>query len=68
MSTRETVTVFCPNTHREVVGLVKKSLGISEQSEIILGYDFVYCSGQSACGENTGKNCPLSQRKERPLN
>lgn len=61
MSTRETITVFCPNTHQEVIGLIKRNPSISDRAEITWEYDFVYCSGQEDCGKNNGNNCPFSQ-------
>lgn len=68
MSTRETITVFCPNTRQEVIALIKRNPSISEKAEIIWEYDFVYCSGQPDCGKNNGKNCPLSQCQPSILN
>ena len=59
MSTRETLTLFCLKTHQEVIGLIKKSPGISEKAELKWEYDYVYCSGQEGCGEKT-TSCPFS--------
>lgn len=64
MPTRETLSLFCPDTKQEVVGLVKKNPSITGQSKVVWEYDFIYCSGQTACEKNGNKKCPFSIYKE----
>lgn len=67
MSTRETVAVFCPNTHREVIGLIKKNPSISVRAEVVWEYEFVYCSGQLDCsGKKESNKCPFFVTTGRP--
>jgi len=57
LSTRETLTLFCLKTNREVIGLIKKTPAITGNSELKWEYYCVYCSGQDNCGEKSA-NCP----------
>lgn len=63
MSTRETITLFCFKTRREVIGLIKKSPAISERAEMTWEYYYVCCSAQEDCGEKA-TSCPFFKYKK----
>ncbi len=56
----ETVSLFCPNTKQEVIGLLKFNPSIRSKN-IKPEYDFIYCSGKINNCRGIRADCPLAK-------
>ncbi|MDF9408954.1 MAG: hypothetical protein A4E52_00690 [Pelotomaculum sp. PtaB.Bin013] len=55
----ETIPVFCPNTKREVIGLLKLNPSIYD-NDIKPEYDLILCTGKINDCDKAAFSCPLS--------